>query len=150
MLHIVFEYWDDLGRGEWKEQECVVSSVEECKELYGLGVDCEYRIIKIEEIPKARDPEPVIIKEKLDEILKQYNILAGPQYLALLNDLQLLREEVERNRDGKSSEAITEKWAEGLRAIVGFLYDSHLITTKQADGIRKLINDIGYRREEKA
>ena len=149
MLHIVFEYRDDLSLGEWKEQECVVSSVEECKELYGLGTDCEYRIIKIEEIPKAKDPEPVIIKEKLDEILKQYNILAGPQYLALLNDLQLLREEVERNRDGKSSEVITEKWAEGLRAIVGFLYDSHLITTKQADGIRKLINDIGYRREEK-
>ena len=50
MLHIVFEYRDDLSRGEWKEQECVVSSVAEFKKLYGLGIDCEYRILKVEKV----------------------------------------------------------------------------------------------------
>ena len=46
MLHIVFEYRDDMSRGEWRRQECVVSSVAECKRIYGLGIDCEYRILE--------------------------------------------------------------------------------------------------------
>lgn len=49
MLHIEFEYADELSNWEWRKQECHVSSVEECKRLYGLGVDCDYRILKIEE-----------------------------------------------------------------------------------------------------
>lgn len=49
MLHIKFEYRDDYSYPEWKEQECIVSSVKECKELYGLD-ECEYRIISIEEV----------------------------------------------------------------------------------------------------
>lgn len=48
MLHIVFQYMDRFTNGEWREQECVVRSLKECKELYGLGVDCDYRIIAIE------------------------------------------------------------------------------------------------------
>jgi hypothetical protein len=50
MLHIVFEYRDDMSNGEWREQECVVSSVAECKRIYGLGIDCEYRILEVKEI----------------------------------------------------------------------------------------------------
>ena len=50
MLHIVFEYADALSQWKWRRQECVVSSVRECVKLYGLGVDCEYRIISIEEV----------------------------------------------------------------------------------------------------
>ena len=50
MLHIKFEYRDELSYPNWKEQECIVRSVKECKELYGLGIDCEYRIINIEEV----------------------------------------------------------------------------------------------------
>ena len=50
MLHIKFEYRDDYSFPEWKEQECICSSLKECKEWYGLGVDCEYRIISIEEV----------------------------------------------------------------------------------------------------
>lgn len=49
MLKIKFEYKDEYSRGKWNEQECIVSSVEECKRIYGLGVDCEYRILSIEE-----------------------------------------------------------------------------------------------------
>ena len=50
MLKIKFEYADAMSNWEWREQECVVSSVAECKRIYGLGIDCEYRIISIEKI----------------------------------------------------------------------------------------------------
>ena len=50
MLKIKFEYRDEMSRGEWREQECIVSSVEECKRIYGLGIDCDYRIISVEEL----------------------------------------------------------------------------------------------------
>ncbi len=50
MVKIEFEYKDELSRGKWNKQSCVVSSVEECKKIYGLGVDCEYRIISVEEV----------------------------------------------------------------------------------------------------
>lgn len=48
---ITFEYCDEMSKGEWRRQECIMSSVEECKRVYGLGVDCEYRIIEVEQIP---------------------------------------------------------------------------------------------------
>ena len=50
MLRIKFEYADAMSNWEWRKQECVVSSVDECKRLYGLGVDCEYRIVSVEEV----------------------------------------------------------------------------------------------------
>lgn len=50
MVRVVFEYRDDLSNWEWRQQECVVSSVQECKKIYGLGIDCEYRIVKVEEV----------------------------------------------------------------------------------------------------
>ena len=52
MFKIKFEYRDESSRGKWNTQECLVSSVEECKKIYGLGVDCEYRIISVEEVKK--------------------------------------------------------------------------------------------------
>jgi hypothetical protein len=48
---ITFEYRDEMSEGEWRRQTCVMSSVAECKKVYGLGVDCEYRIIEVEQIP---------------------------------------------------------------------------------------------------
>ena len=50
MLKIKFQYRDDYSKGKWNEQECVVSSVKQCKEIYGLGIDCEYRIVSVEEV----------------------------------------------------------------------------------------------------
>lgn len=50
MLHITFEYADALSNWQWRRQECVLSSVRKCIELYGLGFDCDYRIISIEEV----------------------------------------------------------------------------------------------------
>ncbi len=50
MVNIEFEYRDKYCYPKWNKQSCMVSSVEECKRIYGLGVDCEYRIIKVEEV----------------------------------------------------------------------------------------------------
>lgn len=50
MLKIKFQYRDDYSYPNWNEQECIISSLQECKELYRLGIDCEYKIISIEEI----------------------------------------------------------------------------------------------------
>ena len=52
MLKIKFEYQDQYCFPRWNQQECVVSSVEECKRIYGLGVDCDYRFISIEEVKR--------------------------------------------------------------------------------------------------
>ena len=49
MFEIVFEYRDEMSNWEWRRQSCVMSSVEECKKVYGLGVDCDYRIISVTE-----------------------------------------------------------------------------------------------------
>lgn len=50
MLKIKFEYKDRFTNGNWNEQECIVSSMKECKELYGLGIDCDYRILDVKEL----------------------------------------------------------------------------------------------------
>lgn len=50
MYYIVFEYRDKFSNGEWRKQECFVRSVKECKEIYGLGIDCEYRFILIKKV----------------------------------------------------------------------------------------------------
>jgi hypothetical protein len=51
MYKITFEYRDEMSNWQWRKQSCIMSSVEECKRVYGLGVDCEYRIIEVEQIP---------------------------------------------------------------------------------------------------
>lgn len=50
MVHIKFKYKDRLTKGEWRYQECTMESVQKCIEWYGLGVDCEYEIISVEEV----------------------------------------------------------------------------------------------------
>lgn len=50
MLRIKFRYADAYSNWEWRNQECTVSSVAECKRIYGLGIDCDYEIISVEEI----------------------------------------------------------------------------------------------------
>lgn len=50
MKHIVFEYRDEYCTdGKFHQQECEVSSVEECIRIYGLN-ECEYRIISVKEV----------------------------------------------------------------------------------------------------
>jgi hypothetical protein len=50
MLKIKFRYRDELSNWQWRNQECVMSSVAECIRIYGLGVDCDYEIISVEEV----------------------------------------------------------------------------------------------------
>jgi len=50
MLKIEFEYADQLSNWEWRKQTCIMESVSDCKKLYGLGYDCDYRIINVEEV----------------------------------------------------------------------------------------------------
>lgn len=52
MLQVDFEYKDALSKDKWNKQSCIVSSVAECKRIYGLGIDCEYRIIKVVEVKR--------------------------------------------------------------------------------------------------
>ena len=50
MLNITFKYTDALSNWEWRTQHCRVSSVEDCKKIYGLDEgDCEYEILSVEE-----------------------------------------------------------------------------------------------------
>ena len=55
MKHIVFEYRDQYTNGGWSRQECVMSSLAECIQFYGLGLDCEYRIISVEDVKAVTD-----------------------------------------------------------------------------------------------
>ena len=48
-MYIKFKHKDEFTNGEWNEQECYVRSIQECKELYGLGIDCEYKIVEVKE-----------------------------------------------------------------------------------------------------
>ena len=50
MFQIEFEYKDSVSEWKWRKQSCVVSSIAECIKIYGLGVDCEYRILSVKEI----------------------------------------------------------------------------------------------------
>ena len=50
MLKITFRYKDEMSRWKWRTQTCIMSSVEECRKVYGLGIDCEYEIISVEPI----------------------------------------------------------------------------------------------------
>ncbi len=47
MYEIKFKYRDQLSNWKWREQSCVLRSVEECKRIYGLGVDCDYEILSV-------------------------------------------------------------------------------------------------------
>ena len=50
MVEVKFKYRDRLSNWEWREQQCVVNSLQQCKEIYGLGIDCDYEIISVKEI----------------------------------------------------------------------------------------------------
>lgn len=52
MFEITFEYADALSNFEWRRQTCIMESVQKCIEWYGLGVDCEYRIVEVKEVGK--------------------------------------------------------------------------------------------------
>ena len=51
MLNITFKYKDAMSNWKWRTQSCTVSSVEECKRIYGLDeADVEYKILEVKEV----------------------------------------------------------------------------------------------------
>lgn len=51
MLNIKFRYKDAMSNWKWRTQSCTVSSVEECKRIYGLDeADVEYKILEVKEV----------------------------------------------------------------------------------------------------
>ena len=79
MVKVIFEYMDRYTNGEWNRQRCIVESVEKCKEIYGLGIDCDYRIISVEEVQNMEyinDEAKRVIEQKLKQgkrIEMEYN-----------------------------------------------------------------------------
>ena len=79
MVRVVFEYMDRYTNGEWNRQRCIVESVEKCKEIYGLGIDCDYRIISVEEVQNMEyinEEAKRVIEQKLKQgkrIEMEYN-----------------------------------------------------------------------------
>ena len=53
---ITFTYKDEYTKGMWKRQSCVIQAydremaLKKCIEWYGLGQDCEYSIVSVENI----------------------------------------------------------------------------------------------------
>ena len=94
MLKIKFEYRDELSRGEWREQECIVSSVEECKRIYGLGIDCDYRIISVEEV---QNMEYINVEAKriIEQKLKQGKRIEM-EYNHQTDELKILEHKITR------------------------------------------------------
>lgn len=51
MLNITFRYKDAMSNWEWRNQSCIVSSLTECKRIYGLdNGDVKYEILEVKEI----------------------------------------------------------------------------------------------------
>lgn len=47
---IKFKYRDEMSNWKWRTQSCVVSSVEECKRIYGFdNDDVEYEILEVKD-----------------------------------------------------------------------------------------------------
>ena len=52
--HVEFRYADSISNFEWRNQSCSLyancesEAIRKCKELYGLGIDCLYEIVKVE------------------------------------------------------------------------------------------------------
>lgn len=50
MKEITFRYKDAQSNWEWRTQTGTFSSVSECINFYGLGVDCDYEIISVKDL----------------------------------------------------------------------------------------------------
>ena len=49
MVKIKFRYRDEYSYPNWSNQECIMDSVKDCIEIYGLD-ECEYEILSVEEV----------------------------------------------------------------------------------------------------
>lgn len=60
-FRINFEYFDDHSRGNWKSQSAQLyadgprEAVDKTIDLYGLGIDCQYRITGVIDLDKEEE-----------------------------------------------------------------------------------------------
>lgn len=50
MKKITFRYADAMSNWQWRTQSCIMESVADCIKMYGLGIDCDYEILTVEDI----------------------------------------------------------------------------------------------------
>ena len=62
MYRIVFEYADSYSNWQWRRQECIMSSLQECIKVYGLGYDCDYRIISMEKLDDSDEKDTILYR----------------------------------------------------------------------------------------
>lgn len=55
MIYVKFEYKDAYSHGKWRKQSCTAESMREVIDWYGLGKDCEYRILECREDDKESE-----------------------------------------------------------------------------------------------
>lgn len=49
MVTVEFQYRDKFSRGEWRKQTATGDSIREIAEWYGLGINCDYRILSVKD-----------------------------------------------------------------------------------------------------
>lgn len=84
--------------------------------------------------------EKIIIKERLDTILKKNSTLTNNQYIALLTRYQMLRESYERNTGSRFF--IPERDNDELKGIIAFLFESCEITKPQREMLWNVVDTI--------
>ena len=50
MKRIKLKYKDKYSNGKWLYNESIMSSLADCIEFFGLGVDCDYEILEVEDV----------------------------------------------------------------------------------------------------
>ncbi len=48
MKQVVYEYRDEMSRGQWRRSAVQGLTLEETIRFFGLGTDCEYRIVSVD------------------------------------------------------------------------------------------------------
>lgn len=60
MVTVMFRYKDQYTGGRWAYQQCIVSSVDEAKKIYGLGTDPnleDWEILSVKEVEEENCDE---------------------------------------------------------------------------------------------
>lgn len=50
MVKVEFEFRDEYSNGRWIKNTGIYEDLRQCYEINGLGIDCEYRIISVQEV----------------------------------------------------------------------------------------------------
>jgi len=124
MVRVVFKYKNENTFGKWETQECVVNSMQECKKIYGLGVDCEYRILSVSNMKKYKnltEEDIEILKEweVPEEDIEQMDEFYGKTYYYYVEPVKSIFDDIKYDYDKKKK--ITVEKAREILGNVNFL-----------------------------